>query len=184
MKAQDNVTYALIQSGQVAQLFTKEDMSEWNEENIHAIALDDEQKQWVEVGMGYDETTDSIIQPTLEEYKHNRLEYINVMFELESREIKGSFVPSDEQVSWEIQVSEAKAYKVSGKSEDCPMLATLAKARGKELSALCDKVIEKNTEFRENIAKLIGNRQALQDRIESCTNISEVLAVEYVSPLI
>ncbi len=182
MKAQDNTTYALIQGAQVAQLFTKEDIAEWNEEHILALALSEEQKQWVEVGMSYDEASKSILQPTLEEYKQSKLNYINAMFEMECNAIKGEIVPSDEQFSWSIQESEAKAYKASGKSEDCPMLVVLANSRGIELDALVAKVLEKNIAFQQAIAKLVGNRQALQDKVEACTNYKEVLGIEYISP--
>ena len=110
MKAQDNITYVVISANIVSQIFTKEDMSEWNEDNIHVLELSDYEKQWVEIGMQYDEATNSIVQPSLQEYKTKRIEFINTMFELESQSIKGDLVPQDEQLSWSIQESEARAY--------------------------------------------------------------------------
>lgn len=182
MQAKDNTTYALISGEVVGQLFTKEDMPEWNEEHIQAIELSEEQKEWVEVGMRFDTTTQSIIKPTLEEFKRQQIEHINYMFEKERVQVIGEFIPDDEQLSWSVQTSEAKSYKQSKDTKDCPMLATLAQLRGIELDSLADKVLEKNTSYCENIAKLIGNRQALQDRIESCQSLEEIMAIEYVSP--
>ena len=49
MKAQDNITYVVISANIVSQIFTKEDMSEWNEDNIHVLELSDYEKQWVEI---------------------------------------------------------------------------------------------------------------------------------------
>ena len=88
MKAQDNITYVVISANIVSQIFTKEDMSEWNEDNIHVLELSDYEKQWVEIGMQYDEATNSIVQPSLQEYKTKRIEFINTMFELESQSLK------------------------------------------------------------------------------------------------
>ena len=67
MKAQDNITYVVISANIVSQIFTKEDMSEWNEDNIHVLELSDYEKQWVEIGMQYDEATNSIVQPSLQD---------------------------------------------------------------------------------------------------------------------
>ena len=183
MKAQDNITYVVISANIVSQIFTKEDMSEWNEDNIHVLELSDYEKQWVEIGMQYDEATNSIVQPSLQEYKTKRIEFINTMFELESQSLKGELVAQDEQLSWSIQESEARAYNISKNPQDCPMLNTLSQARGIELEALVLKVLEKNTAYANSIATLIGYRQSLQDKIEACVDFKEVLNIQYISPL-
>lgn len=185
MKAQAGITYAIIDSNnQVSQLFTQESLSEWDENSIHAIPLSDEQTQWVEVGMSYEPNTQTIIQPSIEEYRARKLEFINAMFEQECISIKGEIIPSDEQLSWTIQEEEAKKYSTSHDPSECPMLAILAQTRGIELDTLVAKVLEKNTAYRQAIALLVGNRQKLQDQIEGCNDYKEVLAIKYVSPFL
>lgn len=182
MEAKPNTTYAIINNNQVTQLFTKEIMPQWNEAFITAVPLTKKQKQWVNIGTLYDENTQSFVEPSLDEIKRDQIAYVNANFEKECESIKGEYVPNDEQLSWSIQEEEAKAYWNSENPKLCPMLATLAKSRGIPLQTLVEKVLEKNTQYRQAIAMLVGNRQALQDRIERAESVEAVRAVEYISP--
>lgn len=182
MKAKNNKTYAVIDNQEVTHIFTKEDLSEWNADDIFTVELTSEQKEWVRVGMKYDTITQTIIQPTLEEYKAQRLEYINRMFDFEINELTER-IPNDERLSWSIQEAEAKDFKRNRNIENCTFLNILAQIRGDDFEELVNKVYEKNEAFNVKLAKLIGNRQVLQKQIENAQDYKAVLAVEYASLL-
>ncbi|RDU51888.1 hypothetical protein CQA49_08100 [Helicobacter sp. MIT 00-7814] len=183
MQAQENTTYAIICDNAVTQLFTKEDFSEWNEENILAIPLTAEQVSWVKVGDRFDSASQSIIKPSLDEFKTKALEFVNLNFEYEVSALKDELLPLDEQLTWDSQKSEAKAFLSSKNPNDAPLLSVLANARGQELEALANKVLEKSNDYNAKIALLVGNRQKLQAQIQNAQSISELENLQYISPL-
>ena len=183
MKAQEGKTYALIDSLNVVNLiFDLEIFPEWDENSVLVVELDTATQEWLEVGMSYDPITHTFIQPTLEEYKEKKLNFINAMFELEAQTLK-DIIPNDERLSWDTQKLEAERFLQTGDKTQAPVLEALSLSRGLDINDLAQKVLQKNKAFNENIAKLIGNRQNLQKQIEQATNYKEVLAIEYVSPL-
>lgn len=182
MKAKANTTYAIINNNTVTQLFTRADMPEWNEEFINAVALTNKQKSWVKIGTPYDEALNTFTEPSIDEIKEQQIAYINANFEKECEMIKGEHIPADEQMTWRIQEQEAEYYNANPTPEVAPLLNTLAQMRGIPLEMLIEKVLEKNARFRTSIALLVGNRQALQDRIDKAETIEEVLEIEYISP--
>lgn len=181
MKAKDNKKYALIVNGAVAQIFTKEDIAEWDENSILAVELTKKQESSIEVGQSYNES--GFVEITLDEAKQKAINFINKNFEYECDSVKGEYVPQEEVLTWNTQEAEAKAYQTSKKSSDCPMLSALATARGIDLATLAAKVIEKSEKYRAAIIALTANRQSLQDKIEACTTIAQVDKIEYKSPL-
>lgn len=181
MTAKAGKKYALIVNGAVAQIFTSDELSQWDESSILAIELTKKQESSVEVGTRYE--NGAFIEDTLDEAKEKAIKWLNKNFEYECDSVKGEYVPQEEILTWTQQESEARTYQSSQNASDCPMLATLATARGIDLSVLCAKVIEKSEKYRAAIIALTANRQALQDKIESCTTIAQLSKIEYVSPL-
>ena len=64
MKAQDNVTYAIIMNDKVVNIFTKETMSEWNENDIHVVEIPKKQVGKVAIGTEYKDNTFNILEYT------------------------------------------------------------------------------------------------------------------------
>lgn len=87
--------------------------------------------------------------------------------------------PDSEMLTWERQESEAKAYQASKNPSDAPLLAKLAENRGVSLEVFANKVIEKSTLYREVSSKLIGKRQALEDRVKVATSLEEIEAIKW-----
>lgn len=183
MKAQEGKTYALIQNAQVAQIFTKNELSEWNEQDLEVKELTTDELAWVKVGTQVDSLTRAFIKPDLSAQKREKLQEININFEYECDSIKGEYIPSDELLTWSVQESEARAYLASKVVSSCPLLAALAQARGINLDSLCQKVLEKSAKYSTAIALLVGNRQMLQDKIQKAKNEQELAKIVYVSPL-
>ena len=180
MQAESGKKYALINDFKVVEIFDSSTLSQWDENSILAIPLSAEQEAWVKVGCSYD--GENILQKTLEEHKQEKLDYVNFCFEQECSAVKGEYIPNDELLTWNLQEAEAKAFSANAQAAT-PLLSTLAKARGLELGALCSKVLEKSTLYSQAVALLVGNRQALQDKIEAATTQKELDAIKYVSPL-
>ncbi|MDA3967371.1 hypothetical protein [Helicobacter sp. WB40] len=87
--------------------------------------------------------------------------------------------PDSEMLTWERQESEAKSYQVSKNPSDAPLLAKLAENRGVSLEVFANKVLEKSTLYREVSSKLIGKRQALEDRVKIATSLEEIEAIKW-----
>ena len=104
----------------------------------------------------------------LKELKAIKLIEINNAYETAILAVQREHIPQTEMLSFETQERESKAYKDSGYTDTslCPFMQSIANARGVDLKALCDKVLEKATLYRQASGMLIGKRQGLQDRIE------------------
>lgn len=184
MIAEDGKLYALIENGLVVYIFDKNEIPQWNEQNIIAVELSDVDRQWVSIGDRYDYQKECFVQPTLEEAKEQQLHYINNRFENEVSQIKAEYIPDDELLTWDLQSSEAQNY-LKAKNPNAklaPLLAIIAEQRDIELGALCEKVAQKSNAYREKVFTLIGYRQKLQKSIENAQSIEEVVEVEYHSP--
>ena len=89
---------------------------------------------------------------------------------------------------WEIstfdkQESEALAY-TADPTASTPLLSALAQARGISLPNLVERVLAKADAFAVASGFIIGQRQALEDRLDVCTTVEEVqsIAVNIVMP--
>ncbi len=182
MKAQDGVTYALIENQAVAMIFTKEDLPYWNEEDLEVVAVPNE-RLGVDIGVGSVYKDGEFSYPSMEKAKQDQLFYINNNFETDMYLLGEETLPQEERLSWDTQYSEAKAYKASQSEADCPFLAELAKARGENLDDLVEKIITKNQTYKAQSAKLIGYRQSLAKALEEATTYDEIKAIKYISPL-
>ena len=92
--------------------------------------------------------------------------------------------PERELVSFDKQESEARAYMVDEKAQT-PLLYALATARGISLDDLAQRVIAKADAFAVASGTIIGQRQAMEDRLEACQTEAEVaaLTVAYSLPV-
>ena len=58
-----------------------------------------------------------------------------------------------------------------------PLLSALAEARGISLPDLVERVLAKADAFAVASGSIIGQRQALEDRLDSCTTLEEVQGI-------
>lgn len=70
----------------------------------------------------------------------------------------------------------ARAY-AANPTASTPLLSALAQARGIELSELVQRVIAKADILAMASGSIIGQRQALEDRLDTCTTVEDVQAI-------
>ena len=80
-------------------------------------------------------------------------------------------------LTFDQQLIEAQAY-MADDTAAVPLLSALASARGIELADLVQRVIAKSNAFTQLSGYIIGQRQALEDRLDACTTTAEVEAIE------
>lgn len=178
MQAKENTQYAVIQNGKVTQIFSGNDIREWDETSIHAVEIPDGKE--VEIGTQYDTLKNVFAERSLDDEKASLLEKINFFFERELFFIKG-IVTDGESQSWSDQLREAKLLK-SGSTEATPLLTQLASKREMDINILADKIIEKNNAYLEKLGILLGHRQNLEKQVESAKTKKSLQKIVYVSP--
>ena len=78
--------------------------------------------------------------------------------------------------SWAQQKAEAQAFKANG-SASCPLLNTLAVARGISLSEMSDKVLDAIDAHNIQVADLLGKKQTIEKEIKDATTIQDMYLV-------
>lgn len=114
--------------------------------------------------------------PTLEEAKADKLEEINAAADSAIAMLTATY-PNREIATFDKQEAEARAYAADPATAQTPLLSALAQARGIELPELVRRVIAKADAFAVASGSIIGQRQALEDRLDTCTTIEEVRAI-------
>lgn len=115
-------------------------------------------------------------EATLEEAKKAKLSEINSACDSILKSAIENY-PQTEVMTFDQQVSEARAYRLDS-GNDVSLLASLASARGIELSDLVERVLEKHQSYSLLSGTVIGQRQALEDRLEACLSTDEVAKLE------
>lgn len=85
--------------------------------------------------------------------------------------------PQAEIDSFYRQEREARAWTADNQSPT-PMLSAIAENRGVPLALLCQKVIEKAELFAAIIGKIVGQRQAFEDRILQAEHADQLTQIE------
>ena len=114
--------------------------------------------------------------PTLEEMKTDKLSEINAAADKAISTLTAAY-PDREIATFDKQEAEARAYTAAPATAQTPLLSALAQARGIELPELVRRVIAKADAFAVASGSIIGQRQALEDRLDTCTTIEEVRAI-------
>ena len=120
--------------------------------------------------------------PTLEEVKAAKLSEINAAADRAIATLTATY-PDREISTFDKQESEARAYAADA-TASTPLLSALAQARGIPLDELVRRVLAKADAFAVASGSIIGQRQALEDRLDVCTTVEEVqsIAVNIVMP--
>ena len=120
--------------------------------------------------------------PTLDEVKAAKLSEINAAADRAIATLTATY-PDRELATFDKQESEARAY-AADVTASTPLLSALAQARGIPLDELVRRVLAKADAFAVASGSIIGQRQALEDRLDVCTTVEEVqsIAVNIVMP--
>lgn len=120
--------------------------------------------------------------PTLDEVKAAKLSEINAAADRALATLTATY-PDRELATFDKQESEARAYAADA-TASTPLLSALAQARGIPLDELVRRVLAKADAFAVASGSIIGQRQALEDRLDVCTTVEEVqsIAVNIVMP--
>ena len=139
--------------------------------------------QWAELQAQYEADPsqfEQLVDPepvplTLEEAKVAKLAEINAACQSTLEALTPTY-PERELTTFDKQESEARAYLADAKAST-PLLSALAAARGIELADLVQRVIAKADAFAVASGSIIGQRQALEDRLDVCTTMEEVQGI-------
>lgn len=112
----------------------------------------------------------------LNEIKEVMFVDIRLKAEKLSHELLVDEVPDSEVATFTTQRSEAIAYRNSGYTNDnlCPMLKIIAETRAIPLRDLVDKCLLKASLYETELAKILGNRQKLEDDIKKAQTLEEL----------
>ena len=113
--------------------------------------------------------------PTLEEMKAAKLSEINAAADRAIATLTATY-PDREISTFDKQESEARAYTADA-TASTPLLSALAQARGIPLPDLVRRVLAKAATFAVASGSIIGQRQALEDRLDACTTVEEIQAI-------
>lgn len=96
---------------------------------------------------------------------------VTIAFERANEELNVGYSQS-ERNTWATQVSEAQKVLTDSSSD---ILNTLARARGEDVKALAQKIVDKNAAHSKTQAQALGTYQAAKKKIEAATQVSDVL---------
>ena len=113
--------------------------------------------------------------PTLEEVKTAKLSEINAAADRAIATLTATY-PDREISTFDKQESEARAY-AADPTASTPLLSALAQARGVPLDELVRRVLAKADAFAVASGSIIGQRQALEDRLDACTTLEDVQGI-------
>lgn len=139
---------------------------EWAEVRAYAIT----HPEWVTEEQPY---TPPI--PTFEEAKADKLIEINMAADKTMAALISTY-PEREISTFDKQEAEARAY-IADPEAPTPLLSALAKARGLSMDELVKRVLVKADAFATASGFIIGQRQALEDQLDTCKTLEEVQSI-------
>jgi hypothetical protein len=113
--------------------------------------------------------------PTFKEAKAAKLSEINKAADKIMAALISTY-PDREISTFDKQEAEARAY-MADPTAPTPLLSALAKARGLSMDELVKRVIAKADAFAVASGSIIGQRQALEDRLDTCKTLEEVQSI-------
>lgn len=113
---------------------------------------------------------------TLAEHRAAKLAEINTACDAALATMTGGY-PQAELLTFDKQEAEARAYLIDPTTAT-PLLSALATGRGISLDELVLRVIAKANAFAVTSGQIIGQRQALEDRLDAAETIEDVQAID------
>ena len=100
-----------------------------------------------------------------------------------NKESGANLIPAFELATWGLQAAEAMAWE-ENKKADTPILNGIAAARGVDENVLKAAALKKAKQYSKLTAHVAGERQAIQDRIQSAKTIEEIegIVIGYTLP--
>lgn len=130
-------------------------------------------KTWSQLPV--DEAYPPPVDPPLEEVKAAKLAEINAECQRMLESLTPTY-PERELTTFDKQEAEARAY-AADPTASTPLLSALAQARGVPLDELARRVLVKADAFAVASGSIIGQRQALEDRLDACTTVEDVQGI-------
>lgn len=93
-----------------------------------------------------------------------------------NKESGANLIPAFELATWGLQAAEAMAWE-ENKKADTPILNGIAAARGVDENVLKAAALKKAKQYSKLTAHIAGERQAIQDRIQSAKTIEDIEAI-------
>lgn len=113
--------------------------------------------------------------PTFKEAKAAKLSEINKAADKIMAALISTY-PDREISTFDKQEAEARAY-MADPTAPTPLLSALAKARGLSMDELVKRVIAKADALAAASGYIIGQRQALEDQLDTCKTLEEVQSI-------
>lgn len=113
--------------------------------------------------------------PTFKEAKAAKLSEINKAADKIMAALISTY-PDREISTFDKQEAEARAY-MADPTAPTPLLSALVKARGLSMDELVKRVIAKADAFAAASGYIIGQRQALEDQLDTCKTLEEVQSI-------
>lgn len=113
--------------------------------------------------------------PTFKEAKAAKLSEINRAADNIMTALISTY-PDREISTFDKQEAEARAY-MADPTAPTPLLSALAEARGISMDELVKRVIAKADAFAAASGYIIGQRQALEDQLDTCKTLKEVQSI-------
>ena len=117
----------------------------------------------------------ALLEQTLEEAKAAKLAEINSACDSILNAATATY-PASEILTFDQQTKEAEAYQADD-TASVPLLSALAVSRSISLPELVQRVLAKHEAFSILSGFVIGQRQALEDRLDACETTEEVNAI-------
>lgn len=136
------------------------------------------QKAYIEDKGDYYEVVEILLpEVTLPEAKAAKLSEINDACDAILNQAVSTY-PQSEILTFDQQIDEVEKYLSSGSPSDAPLLTALAAARGIELDDLCGRIIDKRTAFSQLSGWVIGQRQRLEDILDTLETVEDVQSLD------
>ncbi|PAF42754.1 hypothetical protein [Helicobacter sp. 11S02629-2] len=190
MKAEAGKTYALIVDGFVHNVFTKENLPEWDEKALKVVEVPEDKKELVREGVEFKDN--GFVLPSLEELKLRALNFLSNITD----DIIDTYTerpPLSEKLTWEAQEKqalslqakikdlEAKEPKETLSEEEALRLGSdvtlLAKARNIPLKDFVTKVLQKAGVYRKLLLMVLAFKQNTETKIQEAKDIASLNAI-------
>ncbi|CRF48102.1 hypothetical protein HHE02_14120 [Helicobacter heilmannii] len=166
--------YAVIQDNRVVNIINGADLPVYNRDDLKLIELQKGKEKFYGVGSV---VVNGVLQPLdLATAKRKGLEELNAVFDEKAAQMQEDFTPFEEVLTYELQYQEAQEFNQDN-TAPTPFLDTLSQSRGEDKKALVSKILQKHQDYTLELAKLMGKRHKLRDKIQQAKNLETLFKV-------
>lgn len=101
---------------------------------------------------------------------------VQAAFEAAVAQLQSAYTTS-ERASWAQQLSEAQGL-IAGTTKEPPLLTALASARGLDVKALAQKIVDKNNAYQSAYASALATFQKARDAISAAKQLSDLTSMD------